>query len=277
MIVQGASLIIATYRWEAALDCVLASVHRQRTPPAEVIIADDGSGPATCDVVERWATKLVVPLQHVWHEDRGFRLAAIRNRALAAATADYIIMIDGDMLLHEKFVESHIAFARRGAYVQGGRVMIGAELTNRILERQANTPGVFSPGIANRINAVHLPALSRLYRGSSGPIKRTRGANMAYWSSDVRRVNGFNEDIEGWGYEDIEFAARLQNAGVARRNLKFAAVAYHLHHRGKPDYQHGNREFYERVLRDGSMRCVNGLDKYVDLSSTESARARSNG
>jgi GT2 family glycosyltransferase len=213
----------------------------------------------------------------VWQEDRGFRLAAIRNRALAVATGEYIVMIDGDMLLHEKFVESHIAFARRGTYVQGGRVMVREKLTREILEGRAGPPSLFSRGIANRINAIHFPPLSRVFRGASGPIRRTRGANMAYWLADVRRVNGFNEDIEGWGYEDIEFAARLQNAGVARRNLKFAAVAYHLHHRSKPIDPHANREFFERVIRERRTRCLNGLDKYTDAGSIVSASAGSNG
>jgi glycosyltransferase involved in cell wall biosynthesis len=252
--VKSASLIIATYNWETALDLVLASVHAQSTPPGEVIVADDGSGPATQEVVERWIRRLTVPLRHVWQEDRGFRLAASRNRALAVTRGEYVLMIDGDMLLHEKFVQSHLAFARRGTYVH-----------------------FLAPGIGNRINAIHLPALARLHRGARGPIDRTRGANMAFWIADIRRVNGFNEDIEGWGYEDIEFAARLQNAGVVRRNLKFGGVAYHLHHRLKPEDPHANRDHFERVMREGVTWCPNGLDKYGEGAGSETAHdARSN-
>ena len=276
---RGTSLIIATYNWEAALDRVLASVQSQQVPPNEVIIADDGSTSPTRDVVERWTKKLRIPTRHVWQEDRGFRLAAIRNRAFAVAGYDYVLMIDGDMILHEQFVADHIAFARPGTYVQGSRVMIREAATRRILSGDSVSLHPLARGIGNRVNAIRLPSLSRLFRGASGPIKRTRGANMAYWLSDVRRVNGFNEDIEGWGYEDIEFVARLQNAGVARRNLKFAAVAYHLHHRTKPINPHANREFFERVTREKLTWCANGLDKYTDPHSGGgvTASARSNG
>lgn len=259
------SLLITTYNWEAALDRVLASVHAQRVMPDEVILADDGSGPATRGIVQRWAGRLAVPLRHVWQEDRGFRLAASRNRALAVAREDYILMIDGDMILHRDFVGSHARFARPGSYVRGGRVLVRAAVTRRILAGETVRLHAFSRGIGNRINAIHWPALASLHRGAQGTI--ARGCNMGYWLADARRVNGFNEDIEGWGYEDIEFAARLQNAGITRRNLKFGGVAYHLHHKGKPEDPHINREFLEQVVRERSTWCSNGLNKYFDLPS----------
>ncbi len=42
-----AGLIITTYNWPEALQLTLASVARQTHAPDEVIVADDGSGPAT--------------------------------------------------------------------------------------------------------------------------------------------------------------------------------------------------------------------------------------
>lgn len=266
------SLIIATYNWERALDLVLASVHAQRVLPDEVLIADDGSGPATRAVIERWQDRFQVPLRHVWQEDHGFRLAASRNRALGAATGDYVISIDGDMVLHSRFVESHLRFARPGTYVQGGRVKIREGLTKRILDGEPVKLGFWTRQLGIRSHAIHLPILSPLYRGRLGPLLDTMGCNMAFWMTDVRRVNGFNEDIEGWGYEDIEFAARMQQAGVQRRNLKFGGVAFHLHHGGRPENQHLNREFLDRVAREGITRCRNGLDKYLE-SATADARA----
>jgi glycosyltransferase involved in cell wall biosynthesis len=259
------SLLITTYNWEAALDRVLASVHVQRVMPDEVIVADDGSGPATREIIQRWARRLAVPLRHVWQEDRGFRLAASRNRALAVARGDYIVMIDGDMILHRDFVDSHARFARPGSYVRGSRVLVRAAVTRRILAGETVRLHPFSRGIANRVNAIHWPALASLYRGVQGPIGR--GCNMAYWLADARRVNGFNEDIESWGYEDIEFAARLQNTAITRRDLKFGGVAYHLHHKAKQEDPHANREFLERVAREHLTWCSNGLKKYVDLPS----------
>jgi glycosyltransferase involved in cell wall biosynthesis len=267
--------MVTTYNWETALDRVLASVAAQHVLPDEVLVADDGSGPATRAVVEHWTARLSVPLRHVWHEDLGFRLAAIRNRALAAAQGEYILMIDGDLVLHPEFVRSHAAFARRGAYVQGGRVMVGESATRRILAGEQVPLHFFARGIRNRWNAIHFPVLSRLHRGAQGPLQRTRGANLAYWLADARRVNGFNEDMEGWGREDSEFVARLQNAGVVRRNFKFGGVTYHLHHKTRPhDAVSANHQIFEQVVREQLTRCANGLDKYPTSAARDATPTR---
>lgn len=265
------SLIVTTYNWEAALDLVLRSVVRQTRLPDEVLVADDGSGPATAELIARHAARFPIPLHHVWHEDAGFRLTAIRNRALAAARGPYVLMLDGDMVLHREFVASHVAFARAGFYVQGGRVLLREAVTRRLLSGQPVRVRPWTRGVGNRINAIHWPMLARLYRGPAGPLRRTRGGNMGYWLADARRVNGYNEDCVGWGAEDTEFAARLQNAGVRRRNLKFGGVAYHLHHRTRTaDSEPANLELCERALREKLTRCENGVDKYAATLRTES-------
>ena len=52
------SLIVTTYNWPRALELTLASVARQSHMPAEVIVADDGSGPETAQVIEDAARQL---------------------------------------------------------------------------------------------------------------------------------------------------------------------------------------------------------------------------
>jgi hypothetical protein len=125
------------------------------------------------------------------------------------------------------------------------------------------------------MNAVHWPMLARIRAGGRGPLDRTRGANLAFWLDDARRVNGFNEDLEGWGREDSEFVARLQNLGVERRNLKFACVAYHLHHKARSQASvAANHKLFENVVRERLTRCSNGLDKYAGLPGTASSATR---
>jgi glycosyltransferase involved in cell wall biosynthesis len=261
------TLIIATYNWMEALDALLETVRAQWEPPDEVIIADDGSRAETGDLIARRATAFPVPLRHVWHEDAGFRLGAIRNRAMAVAAGAYLIQLDGDQLLHPGFVRAHRKFARRGSYVQGSRAMLGEALTQRCLAAAALTavlPSPFTRGVRNRVNGIYAPSLARLVRGPSGPLTRTRGAHMAFWRDDIVRVNGYDEDIQGWGREDSELAARLMNSGVRRRNLKFAAVAWHLHHRTRPhDTVARNHEVFERTVREGRVRCDHGISRYL--------------
>jgi glycosyltransferase involved in cell wall biosynthesis len=116
-------LLISTYNWPKALETIFASIQMQSRMPDEIIIADDGSGPATADVIRRWEHILRVPFKHAWHEDDGFRKTIILNKAVKLSEVDYIIEIDGDILLHPRFVDDHVRNARRGRFLQGARSM----------------------------------------------------------------------------------------------------------------------------------------------------------
>ena len=259
-----ASLVIATYNWKEALGAVLSTVRAQDELPDEVLIADDGSRADTAELIAREASSFPVPLTHVWHEDSGFRLGEIRNKAMAAARGDYLIQLDGDLLLHRAFVRSHRRFAVRGWYVQGSRAMLDAEATARILAPGRLPAGPLARGVRNRANALYLPFLARLAGGPSGALTRTRGANMAFWRDDIIRVNGYDEEIAGWGREDSELAARLLNSGVRRRNLKFAAVAWHLHHETRSqDTVARNHAIFEATVRERRVRCERGISRHL--------------
>jgi len=254
------SLIIATYNWPAALDVVLRSVRAQRTMPDEVLIADDGSGEATRLVIVAHQTDFPVPLKHVWHDDRGFRLAAIRNEALRQAQGDYILQVDGDIVLHPRFVAQHLVHARPGSYVQGSRCMLSRERTERMLRERNPVVPLLGRGLKNRLNALYCPPLAPLVGGPRDPDRRTRGCHMAFWRQDLLMVNGYDERFEGWGREDSELAARLIHAGVQRRNHKFGAVAYHLWH---PEATRaafpGNHAIYLETIARQSRRCAAGI------------------
>ena len=125
------SLIISTYNRSDALELCVKSVLRQSLLPDEIIIADDGSKAASSEVT----------IIHVWHEDLGFRLASIRNKAIAKASKEYIIQIDGDIVLHKDFVKDHVHFAKKGSFVTGSRVLIREGLTQKMLAERNCTIG----------------------------------------------------------------------------------------------------------------------------------------
>jgi glycosyltransferase involved in cell wall biosynthesis len=261
------SLVIATYNWPRALELVLESVRAQRVPPLEVVIADDGSRDETWALIERMRPHLPVPLVHVWHEDTGFRLAAIRNKAIAAAQGDYVVQIDGDIVLHPSFIDAHAQFARRGGWVQGSRALLERPVTERLLAGESIRLWPFTPHLRMRQNALYAPWLTAVVRGPADGLKRIRGAHMAFWRDDLLRVNGYDESIEGWGREDSELATRLINAGLVRRNLKFSAVCYHLWHKqASADAVERNHEVFLRTLRERRTRCERGVDQYLSSS-----------
>ena len=127
------SLIISTYNEPEVLEITLKSVLAQSVMPDEVIIADDGSKAPTQLLVDQYKGIFKIPFIHVWHEDNGFRLAEIRNKAIARASSDYIIQIDGDIIIHKHFIKDHLEFAKKGTFVRASRSYINEKTSDQIL------------------------------------------------------------------------------------------------------------------------------------------------
>lgn len=261
------SLIISTYNREDALELTLLSVLQQTELPDEIIVADDGSGEKTRALIEKYNEILPMPILHCWHEDLGFRLATIRNKAIAMANCEYIVMIDGDIIMSEQFISSHKKNARLNQFIQGSRVLLQSDLTQEVLKSKRVRFGFFTKGITNRFNTIHSPFLSSLMSFYSNKPNRIRGANLSFWKSDVIKVNGFNEDFVGWGREDSEFAVRLKNIGILRKHLKFAGFGYHLYHKeSSREALRKNDLILERAISEQLTSCENGIGKYISLS-----------
>ena len=224
------SLIITTYNWKEALELSLLSAFKQSQLPSEIIIADDGSDNATRETVARLVKDPPIPLIHSWQQDRGFRAARSRNKAIAKATGDYLILIDGDIIMERHFIADHIQAAKSGFFVQGTRVILNEKTTQRALQQKEIKICACSPGIENRKNCLRSRLLSGILSFSSKKLQGIKTCNFAFWKKDAEAVNGFNEEFLGWGREDSEFTARLLNNGIRRQNLRFNAIAYHLYH-----------------------------------------------
>ena len=257
------SLIVSTYNRPDALELCLLSAFAQSDLPDEIIVADDGSGDDTADIV-RGLSARARPLVHVRQEHQGFRAARIRNKAIARATGEYIILVDGDMALHRDFVADHKRFARPGAFTQGGRVLLTAEKTAEVLHTKQLRFSPWESGLQNRKNTLHSGVLSWFASGRRRTMKGIRTCNFALWMEDVLSVNGFNEDFEGWGREDSEFALRLKHRGVRGRDIRFGAIAFHLHH---PPQSRDSLSKNDALLAStGEQRlawCKNGLGKWL--------------
>ena len=222
------SLIITTYNRPESLELVLRSIECQTITPEEVIIADDGSTPETKALVSRFQQDSELNIIYSWQEDKGFRAAKSRNKAIAKSKADYIILIDGDMILHPRFIEDHIGDAKSGYFVQGSRVLLTQNKTKRVLDQQKINFSFFSIGLLNRQNALYSSFLSSLMSRDKNFLGGIKSCNMAFFKEDCINVNGFNNDFNGWGREDSEFIVRLFNNGIRRKSLHFNAIQYHL-------------------------------------------------
>lgn len=260
------TLIIATYNWPQALDLVLKSISEQSTMPDEVIIADDGSTGETATMIQSWKAKLQVPLLHVWHEDKGFRLSEIRNRAIEKSNNEYIIQIDGDVILHKDFVKEHKKFAQQDCFITGSRVLLSPEISKEILNSKTTRISPFSKGIKNRFNAVHLPCYGAFAKKENSPMEkmttRIRGCNMSFWKQDLLDVNGYDEDFTGWGREDSDIVIRLIKKGCYRKKIKLAAIQYHIHHKeSSKEMLEDNHRLMKETLKNQGYWAKNGIVK----------------
>jgi len=262
------SLIICTYNWPKALSLVLSSVVTQSDMPNEVIIADDGSSNSTVVIVNKFSSLISVPVIHSWQEDLGCRIPHSRNRAIAKSKYEYIIMVDGDTVLHKDFIKDHKRFAKNGSYVQGSRALLEREFTNNLInENLFRAPPYFSRHSKNKLNLIRLPFLSLLISFiKSKNIKRIRGCNFSIFKKDVIKINGFNEEITTWGREDSEFVQRLFNSGIYKQQLKFSGIQYHLFHNERVvNSEHSavlNNDYLDNAIKKNLTWCDLGINRY---------------
>ena len=117
-------------------------------------------------------------------------------------------------------------------------------------------------GVGSRINGTRFPLLSPLFYGDPSKTNDLRGCNFAFWKSDFVAVNGYNNELNGWGHEDIELAARLVNYGVKRKQLKMTAVCFHIYHKlASRSNEDNNLRVYQEVLEKKIIRCANGIEQ----------------
>ncbi|MBO5186900.1 MAG: glycosyltransferase family 2 protein [Prevotella sp.] len=259
------TLVITTYNWPKALEQSVRSALAQTVLPDEIIIADDGSGEETRLLVERLREDSHVPMVHLWQEDDGFRLATIRNKAIAAAKGDYIIQVDGDVIMPVHFVSDHLELAERGCFVCGSRVKLNPATSEKLLAGGIYRLRVWDMPPSFMLNSLRSRLLRKFMATRYGrKIDHLRGCNMAYWKADMIAVNGYNEALTSWGHEDAELAYRLTNAGVRKKALKMGGCVYHLYHKeASRDNEHTHFEAIERVKSERLQRCDDGISKYL--------------
>ncbi len=258
------SLIITTYNWPESLILVLMSIENQTIIPDQVIIADDGSAVETKECITKFQKDSELNIIHSWQEDNGFRAAKSRNKAIAKSSGDYIILIDGDIILHPKFIQDHVNNAKVGHFIQGSRVLLTKDITEQIITSKRISFSFFSKGLNSRKNTIHSNLLSKIFSKIRNSPRGTRCCNIAFFKQDCINVNGFNNEFEGWGREDSEFVVRLLNNGLNRKIVRFNAIQYHLWHseidRTFLDY---NNQLLNKSIENKITVCTKGVNEYI--------------
>jgi len=267
------AVIVTTYNRPDALAVVLDGYLVQDTHGFELIIADDGSTGDTRALIADYARRSPFTLRHVWQEDRGFRAATIRNRALAATEADYVILSDGDCAPPRDFVSRHRQLAEPGYFLSGNRILLSETFTAKVLRQRLplHDWGIVRWLIAwlkrdiNRwLPMVRLPD-SAFRKRTPERWKGVKTCNLSAWRADLIAVNGFDESYAGkWGLEDSDLAIRLLHAGIKHKSARFAAPAFHLWHReADKSGLKENQRLLDELIASKRTYAELGVDQYL--------------
>lgn len=219
------SLIITTFNWPQALDLVFQTVVNQTVPPAEVVLADDGSHADNESAIKKYSAKF--PIIKTWQPDKQFRAARARNLALSRAQHEYVIFIDGDCLLPPHFIQEHIKLAQHRKLIAGSRFLINEKETEWLLNGTSTENNRYS--FTNyKFNKLALGSLRDLNPYSWHIV---RSCNFSAYKDDILRIRGFDESFIGWGREDSDLVVRMLKDGVTIRSGRFASCVAHLYHK----------------------------------------------
>lgn len=239
----------------------------------DVVVADDGSGPATRDVVEGWRSAFGDRLAHAWQPDRGFRAARARNLGALEAGGDFLVFLDGDCVPRRHFVRATLASARPGWFIVGRRFELTPAFTERVLREKVPihrwsllrwrpyADGDFA-------NLDYLLPRDRRKVGRRS-VSEFFPHNDAYCclgmsAADFAAVNGYDMRYEGWGEEDVDLALRLRALGLRAGHAGPRATAFHLWHRSRADMTHPNHALLHETEDAGRVEAVAGLRELAD-------------
>ena len=233
------SVILTTYKAEEWLEKVILGYKAQLFQDIELIIADDGSGPATRKLIEYYQPLLPFPLRHIWQEDDGFQKTKILNKALVETKADYIVISDGDCIPREDFLQIHYDARRPQTFLSGGYYKLPMSTSKKINADDIATQNCFRLGWLLKHGVPHsIKNLKFISRGLGARILNTitptrpswNGHNASGWKKDILAINGFDERMK-WGGLDREMGERLEYYGCKGKQIRYSAICIHLDHK----------------------------------------------
>ncbi len=227
-----ASVILATYDQPSLLDLALLGYSSQSTRDFEIVVADDGSGGETADVIAAHARRALFPIRHVWQPHQGFWKAAAVNRAVLHSCGAQLVFSDGDCVPARSFVAEHLEAARANAFIVGGHVRL-SEAESRQVTREVVVSGEHERLVSARESAAlwWTHAKSLAYIALRRPRRpRLLGLNFSIDRASFVAVNGFDQTYRNSAKDDSDLRNRLLLAGVRPISLWHRARVVHLFH-----------------------------------------------
>ena len=252
-----ASLIISIYKNTQALKAVLDSLKRQTEQDIEVILSEDGDDAQMAAFIASY--DFPWPMQHLTQPDEGWRKEKALNKAVVAAKNDWLIFIDGDCVLHPRFIEYHVRYQQRGIMLAGKRVKLNPELSERCMkgEKFCLFPYLFARRGCRYVEEAFYCKSAEWFRRK---VKHLVGSNMSMSRADLIAINGFDENyvLPATG-EDYDIEWRMIANGCKIVSLRNLAVQYHLYHKENWQDQKENMVYCREVQAQNKIYCEKGI------------------
>lgn len=264
------TIIISVYKNVDALKVILKSLENQTIKVDEIIISEDGNSRIMKEFI---ATLDVTNLIHLTQDDLGWRKNIALNNSIKKASGEYLIFIDGDVIPHPKFIEGHLTCSELGMVICGKRAELGIQYSQAVYDEKKTVENIAKNYILDIISlhqdkihhyedGIYSPLLNKIT--SSRYVRHIIGCNFSCYKSDMKKINGFNEDFKNPSEgEDVDITWRFRGVGIEMKSCRYIANVYHLWHKKGFDDKDGqiNRKIMHKNIEIKQYICLNGLKK----------------
>lgn len=168
----------------------------------EIIFVDDGSDDDTLSIIEKFIPRMDMQVKVFHHNWKG--LGPSRNMVVENASGEFIIWVDGDMVLPKDHVRKQVEFMEANPNVGVAKARYAFLPTDNLVAMLENLPCVIDNNASSKMESK--------YPGTGGSIYRVKA---------IRQIGGFDDRLKGVG-EDQDAAYRIKEAGwLIRRSNTF--------------------------------------------------------
>lgn len=248
------SVIIAVYKDIEALDLIFKSLQLQTWKNFEVVVSEDGDSDLIKSVIKIAKKEFNFNIIHTTQEDIGVRKSRSQNKGIKASTGEYLIFIDGDILLYSNFIANHVALSGEKNIITGRRVNLGPKYSSLLrsgsissswleknflrkyidIKEDAKQERHSEEGFSIKANGI-INKLMRKLRKKEFPML---GCNMSFYKKAILEINGFDEGLGNSAMaSDTDLTWRFKGLGYKIVSARFVCNEFHLYHkRSTSDY-----------------------------------------
>jgi glycosyltransferase involved in cell wall biosynthesis len=268
------TLIISIYKNIKALKIVLDSILDQSIQVDEIIVSEDGQDSNVATFIQ---TLNIPNLIHLTQEDLGWRKNIALNNSIRKSSGEYLIFIDGDVVLHPKFVEGHLYCSKEKRVCAGKRVELGPKYSQKLMDGSLSIKKLANSFIRRIISlhkdnvrhyedGIYINPKGYLYNNivQKKHINYLIGCNFSCYKKDMLAINGFDEEYKNPSVgEDVDINWRFRADGTEVISCRNIANVYHLWH--KKGFGSVDAKINDAILKSNfdvnRFVCLNGLKK----------------